>query len=94
MTRQEIVEKLRALMKSASREKVDWDKVTEQSDIRTLGFDSLSILDLVYDIQQSFGAEFDAEELAGVKTVADLVSFLEKRVAPACPPAKPDGAGR
>jgi acyl carrier protein len=80
MTREEITGKLRALMKNSSEADVDWDAMTEESEISSLGFDSLSILDLTYDIQQCFGIEFDAEELSGIDTVAALVSFLEARV--------------
>lgn len=81
MTRQEIVEKLRALMKKSSPKQVDWNSMTEQTDIASLGFDSLSILDLIYDIQSGFKLEFDAEEVAGIKTVGDMVTFLEGRIA-------------
>ena len=68
-------------MSASSQEEVDWNSVTEESRIADLGFDSLSILDLLYDVQQAFELEFDAEDLTGIGTVADLVSFLESRLA-------------
>jgi acyl carrier protein len=37
------------------------------------------MLDLIYDIQQGFGLEFDAEQMAGVRTVGDLVRFLASK---------------
>lgn len=80
MTRLEVIEKLRMLMKKTSQKEVDWNAVVEQTDIADLGFDSLSILDLVYDIQQGFGLEFDAEELVGVRTVGDVAAFLENKL--------------
>ena len=80
MTRSEILDKLRALMKTSSREKVDWNTIGEDAQINALGFDSLVILDLMYDIQQTFGLAFDAEELVNIKTVGDLVGFLEKKL--------------
>ena len=79
MTQQEIIDKLRAMMRKSSQAQVDWDAVNADSPIGALGFDSLSILDLVYDIQQEFGFEFEAEELVGVKTVGNLAAFLEKK---------------
>jgi len=79
MTQQEIIEKLRTMMRKSSQVQVDWDSVNADSAIASLGFDSLSILDLVYDIQQEFGFEFEAEELVGVKTVGQLATFLEKK---------------
>ena len=83
MTHEDIVKRLREIMQSATREAVDWDSVTEATAIGALGFDSLSILDLMYDVQQALGIEFDAVELVHLKTVGDLVSFLEARVAAA-----------
>jgi len=76
MTREEIVNALRSMMKNTSQAPVNWDAVTEESTIASLGFDSLSILDLIYDVQQEFKLEFDAEELTQVKTVGALTTFL------------------
>ena len=79
MNRREIADKLRQAMKRASSEEVDWDALTEETGIESLGFDSLSVLDLIYDIQQEFSIDFDPEELAAVRTVGELISFLERR---------------
>lgn len=81
MTREQIAEKLRETLRTSSQEDIDWNNVTEQSEIASLGFDSLSILDLIYDIQQTFNLDFDAEQLTDIKTVGDLVSFLEQQIA-------------
>lgn len=75
----EIIGKLRQSMKRSSASQVVWDNVTEETAIETLGFDSLSILDLVYDLQQDFGVEFEPEELAGMRTVGQLVDFLARK---------------
>ena len=75
----EILTRLRSLMKHSSEKEMDWDTVTSESTIESLGFDSLTVLDLVYDIQKEFGTRFDLEELANTRTVEDLVSFLQKR---------------
>lgn len=79
MTRTEIMSKLQAIMQASSREKVDWNAVTEAAPIASLGFDSIAVLDLIYDLQQAFQIEFEAEELVGVKTVGDLLNWLEAR---------------
>jgi len=80
MNQQEIIDKLRNLMKGSSQESVDWDSVNAASTIEDLGFDSLSVLDLIYDIQEEFKVEFDAEEMVGIRTVGDLAGFLEKKM--------------
>lgn len=82
MTDSEVMAKLEAVIAKASPKPVDWKSVTAETTIASIGFDSLSILDLIYDIQQAFGLQFDAEEMAGVRTVGDLVRFLKSKQAP------------
>ena len=77
MLKQEIIDKLRNMMKRSSQAVVDWDSVSEKSTIESLGFDSLSILDLVYDIQHEFKLDFNAEEMVNIRTVGDLADFLK-----------------
>lgn len=79
MTQDDIIQKLRHVMKQSSREKIDWDTVGADSQIQSLGFDSLTVLDLVYDIQQQFSVQFEAEELTKVKTVGHLAAFLGEK---------------
>jgi acyl carrier protein len=78
---QEILEKLRLVMKTSSQEEINWDEVVPDSSIDSLGFDSLSVLDLTYDIQQEFSVEFEAEEMVKVTTVKDMIEFLKAKSA-------------
>jgi acyl carrier protein len=78
MTKQEIMDQLRETMRASSPEPIDWDTLTAETTIGTLGFDSLSILDLIYDVQQAFGIDFEAEELVNINTVGELADFLEE----------------
>lgn len=71
-----IINKLKDMMKASSQTDADWDAVTSESTIESLGFDSLSILDLIYDIQQTFSIEFEAEDMVNVKTIGQLADFL------------------
>lgn len=79
MTHDEILQRLREVMKRTSQQKTDWEGVTASSAVAGLGFDSLAVLDLIYDVQQEFGVEFDAEEMTRVRTVGDLVAFLKAK---------------
>ena len=81
MTREEVIDQLRHMMKQSSQADVDWDSINDESAIESLGFDSLSILDLIYDIQQELGVEFEAEQMVSVTTVGDLATFLLKKMA-------------
>lgn len=80
MNEEEIVARLRETMrKSSTVQSVRWEDVTAATVIREIGFDSLAILDLVYDIQQDFGLEFPPEELAKIRTVGELAGFLRSK---------------
>lgn len=79
MTKEEIIEKLKEAMKGSTEVQVDWDSVSEETTIGSLGFDSLSILDLIYDIQQLLEVEFEAEEIVEIKTVGALADFLQSK---------------
>ncbi len=79
MTDAEVMVRLQAVIKKASPKPIEWKSVTPETTIASIGFDSLSMLDLIYDIQQGFGVEFDAEQMAGVRTVGDLVRFLASK---------------
>ena len=80
MTRDEILGKLRAVMGRTSQAKVDWSTVGEQNSIASLGIDSLAMLDLMYDLQQEFGIQFEPQDLVKVSTVGDLAAFIEGRM--------------
>ncbi len=78
MTRPEILDQLLTTVKDSSPDPIEWETLTEETTIGSLGFDSLSILDLIYDVQQAFGIDFEAEELVNINTVGELANFLEE----------------
>ena len=80
MMRDEILEKLKETMEASAPEPMDWDGITEETTIGELGFDSLSILDLIFDVQQAFGIDFEAQELVNINTVGELADFLEEEL--------------
>jgi acyl carrier protein len=80
MTHSEIIERLRTVGQSANSEPVDWVQMTEETTIGELGFDSLSILDLVYDVQQVFGVDFDIEDMSNLNTIGELAEFIEEEL--------------
>lgn len=81
MTKEEVISRLAEVMKSVSQEDVDWDAISPESTIESLGFDSLSILDLMYDIQQEFDIEIEGEEIVDIKTVDQLTAFIIEKAA-------------
>lgn len=58
---------------------VEEDKVTEAASIADdLGADSLDIVDLVMSFEEEFGLEIPDEQVEKIKTVGDIVNFIEE----------------
>ena len=58
------------------------EQVNEDSEvIDDLGADSLDIVDLVMTLEEEFDTEIPDEDIENVKTVGDIVKYIEERVA-------------
>lgn len=44
-----------------------------------LGIDSLDLVDLVFDMEEELGIEFEDDELMTIKTVRDLIQLVESK---------------
>ncbi len=72
---------LLALFKSvASRvDKRAFDHITRESVITELGIDSLSMMQIVGEMETELGVMIPDEDLVEIRTVGDLVSKVEAR---------------
>ncbi len=60
---------------------LDREQVTEDSEIiDDLGADSLDIVDLVMTLEEEFDTEITDEMIEGMKTVGDVVKFVEEHL--------------
>lgn len=58
----------------------DPETITLESEIKKdLGADSLDILQLLMRVEDEYGIVIPDQELAGFKTVTDVVNFLDKQ---------------
>jgi acyl carrier protein len=58
---------------------VDADSITMESKlVDDLKADSLDVVELIMDLEQEFDIEIPDEELPKVRTVGDIVEYLEK----------------
>ncbi|WP_295217514.1 acyl carrier protein [Ruminococcus sp.] len=77
MAKEEIFEKLKDLV--VDQLGVDEDEVTAEANIQDdLGADSLDVVDLVMSVEEEFGVKIADEELEGIKTVGDIVDYVEE----------------
>ena len=60
---------------------VEEDKVTEAASITDdLGADSLDVVDLVMSFEEEFDSEIPDDQVEKIKTVGDIVKFIEEKV--------------
>lgn len=81
MSEDAIIEKLREVLAESAVEEQDWETVGRDTTIESLGIDSLSILDLLYDIDQAFGIQLDAKDVIDVRLVGQIADLLAARKA-------------
>ena len=80
MTRNEIVEQVNGLL--ADEFEVDAALFTPEANVReTLQLDSLSLVDLVALIQQTYKIKIPVSELRGIQTFDNLYDYIESHLA-------------
>ncbi len=71
-----IFEKIRAIL--AEQLDVAEDEITMESSIaEDLGADSLDVVDLIMSIEDEFDLEVPDTEVENIKTVGDVVNYIE-----------------
>jgi acyl carrier protein len=80
MRRDEIVVGLRDLLTRQEQVKVDVSSITENTRLDRIGFDSISILDFIYDVEDRFRVQTEIADLVAMERVSDLIDYLEVRL--------------
>lgn len=52
-----------------------------ESNLKELGLDSLDVVDMLMDLEEKFGIEFENDEMMSFTVVGDIVSAIEKKIA-------------
>ena len=72
-----MLEKIREIL--AEQLEIDPEDVTEASSFKDdLGVDSLDLFELVMGLEEEYDFEIPAEELNNLKTVGDVISYLQE----------------
>ena len=78
MAKEEIFDKLKELV--VDQLGVEEDEVTMEASMKDdLGADSLDLVDLVMSVEEEFGVKVADEDLENIKTVGDIVNYIEDR---------------
>ena len=66
-------------VKSILAEKVDVSKLKEEDSLKSLGLDSLDLVEVMLSIEDQLGIEFTSEEIAQLSTLKDVVKLIERK---------------
>jgi len=71
-----VLEKVKVIL--SEQFDIDEDTITLDTDIQEdLGADSLDVVDLLMSIEDEFEVEIPDEEIENIRSVGELVSFIE-----------------
>lgn len=74
-----VFEKIKAVLEEELG--INGDDITMDSDMVTdVGADSLDIVQLLIRMEKEYGIKFSDEEIKSVKTVGDVVRYIESNV--------------
>ena len=74
-----VLEKIKVIL--AEQFDVEEDSLKNETDLQDdLGADSLDVVDLLMSIEDEFEIEIPDEEIENIRTVGDLVSYIEANI--------------
>ena len=59
--------------------KLKGKELMKESSFKELGIDSLDLVDLVFELEEEIGVEFQDEELLKISTVQDLLDLIDSK---------------
>lgn len=60
--------------------RVDIAKLNEHDPLTALGLDSLDLVEIMLEIEEAVGVEFEGEEIAKLKTLGDVLKAIEEKL--------------
>jgi len=81
MERQTIIDGMRAIIDADENIDVDVSTVNEGTQVDKIGFDSLSILEFMYEIENRFNVTMEVSDLVEMKVVSDMIDHIQAKSA-------------
>ena len=82
MERHEIIDGMRAIIDADENIEVDVSSVDEGTRVDKIGFDSLSILEFMYEVENRFGVTMEVSDLVEMQVVSDMIDHIQAGLAP------------
>ena len=74
-----VLDKIKSIL--SSQFGIDEDQITENTDVvNDLGADSLDVVEMMMSIEDEFGMMIEDEEIAEMRTVGDVVNYIENHI--------------
>ena len=72
------LEKLKSIL---NKRGVDTSKLKEDDSLQDLGLDSLDLVEVMLEIEESLNVEFTSNEIASLSTLKDVVDLINSKKA-------------
>lgn len=74
-------ERLVSVFNAVFEDEVDVNKVTPTADLREdIGINSIGMLYMALALEEKFGVKFQNEDFRDIKTVADVIACIERKM--------------
>lgn len=60
--------------------RVDTSNLKETDSLSRLGLDSLDLVEVMLEIEEELGIEFDSDEISQVDTLGDVLKLIESKI--------------
>lgn len=81
MTKEEIISKLKTIVKPYVKNETELDKLSENTDfINDLNINSANLVDVVLDIEEIFDIEIDNESMEKMRDVKSAISVIDAKL--------------
>lgn len=59
---------------------VDVSSLKEEDSLKEIGLDSLDLVEVMLEIEDALGIEFDSEEIAGLSTLKSVLDLINSKI--------------
>ena len=60
--------------------RVDVSSLKEEDSLKNIGLDSLDLVEVMLEIEDALGIEFDSEEIAELTTLKSVLDLINKKI--------------
>ena len=60
--------------------RIDVSTLKEDDSLKEIGLDSLDLVEVMLEIEDALGIEFDSEEIAGLSTLKSVLDLIDTKI--------------